>query len=114
MPSTTEWEKLPANWTGLCRCGEKSAQFRNREKFSSGNIGEWLYFCEQHAIEYNGYRALPEEMRTVPPTFEQSSKELSDRIEREAYEGREPKTDTDKLLNELQHGEPKIPDYDEL
>jgi hypothetical protein len=114
MPSTTEWEKLPNQWTGLCRCGEKTAQYRCREKFSSGSVGEWVHLCEPHALEYNGHRPLPEGMRTVPPTSEQLAKESGERIERETLESGEPKTDADKLLDELRHGETQIPDYEEL
>ncbi len=66
-----------------------------------------------HALEYYSHRPLPEGMRTVPPTSEQLAKESGERTERETLESGEPKTDADKLLEELRH-EPKIPHYEEL
>jgi hypothetical protein len=65
MPSSTEWQKLPDTWPGPCACKEK-AVYRNREKFSSGEIGVWQYFCETDAIRYNGFKELPE-MPMTPP-----------------------------------------------
>ena len=49
-----------------------------------------------------------------PPTHEQALKQGEERRERELQESDEPKTEADKLLDELKHGEPKTPDYDEL
>lgn len=56
-----------------------------------------------------------ENAKKQPPTYEQSSNEEAERREQESEQNDEPKTDVDKLMDELKRGKPEEqPSYDQL